>query len=47
MLFFTDAHMCNGTESYLTIKLGIQPQAIDAKSELIFVFQFRKKAKNH
>lgn len=33
MLFFADAHMCNGTESYLTLKLGIQPQAIDAKSK--------------
>lgn len=38
MLFFTDAHMCNGTESYLTIKLGIQPRAIDAKSELVWGF---------
>lgn len=31
MSSFTDAHMCNGTESYLTIKLGIQPQALAAK----------------
>lgn len=36
MLFFTDAHMCNETESCLTVKLGIQPQAIDAKLEFFF-----------
>lgn len=43
MLIFTDVHMCNRTESYLTIKLGIQPQAIDAKSELIFPSNLEKR----
>lgn len=47
MLIFTDVHMCNRTESYLTIKLGIQPQAIDAKSELILPSNLEKKATNY